>query len=403
MVHPTDAQLSVGCTTSLTRMFHARGCLYFLFIGMVSLASLAGGLAHATDEEDAEQELETLSRELNALDQWVTEAERDRKQQQSELRGLDERVQELTRGMQSSQLLLSEQQAGIIELEAESALLNEEISDQGQALAKLGTSYQRLSGRRYAMLLFELDTARQFDRVIRYTQIVRNVYLERLKDYAARVSNYREILERLNQGVEREQRLQRELTNQHQQLLAQKNSREGYIASLETKMVGQEQRRKELAQAAERIRGLLDNLRARANFGSGADFAQQRGSLPWPVPGRVLHAYGSRRSETNLTWQGVFIATDTQAEIRAVHGGTTIYQDWLNGFGNLMVVAHGNHHMSLYAQADSFYKSANDPVEGGEVIGIAGSSGGAGETGVYFEIRVDGIPQNPRRWLSGGG
>ena len=364
------------------------------------LLLLLVGTSHASEEKEAEQELESLSRELNALDRWVTQAEKDRKKQQSELRRLDKKVQELERGMQSSRLVLSEQQMGIVELEVESSALSDEINLQGRALAKLGTSYQRLSGRRYAMLLFELDSARQLDRVIRYTQIVRDAYLERLIDYAETISSYGEVLSRLSQGIDREQRLQQEFSAQHSELLAQRSAREGHIATLDNELLGQEARRRELTQAASRIRGLLERLRSRANLASGADIARHRGSLSWPAQGRLLHRFGAKRSRTSLTWQGIFIATEGRTEIRAVHGGSIIYQDWLNGFGNLMVVAHGDKHMSLYAQADSFYKSVDEPVEGGEVIGVAGVSGGSREAGIYFEIRVNGQPQDPLRWLS---
>lgn len=355
--------------------------------------------ALATEEEDAEKKLEALSRELNALDEWVTDAERERKQNQSEVRRLDKRVEYLERGMRESRSLILDQHAAIAELEADSELLHAQLQHQGEALAKLGASYQRLSGRRYAMLLFEVETARQFDRVIRYTQVLRDRYLERFEDYARTATSYRDIRIRLQQGIEREESLQEDFSEQREQLLTEKQGRTSYIESLESELLSSEQRRRDLLQAAERIRDLLERLRSRMSFGSGADIVDQRGSLPWPTQGRLARGYGTPRAETNLTWQGIFIATGGQEEIRAVHGGTTIYQDWLNGFGNLLVIAHGDHHMSLYAQADSFYKSVNDPVEGGEVIGITGASGGAGQSGLYFEFRIDGKPENPQRWL----
>lgn len=367
--------------------------------GILCLA-LGLSLVSANEEEDAKRELEALSRELNALDDWVTDAERKRKEKQGEVRRLDKRVEHLDRSMRESRALIVDQNSAITELEAESRLLDAEIQRQGEALAKLGTSYKRLSGKRYAMLLFELETARQIDRVIRYTQILRDRYFQQLEDYAATVADYRQIQKRLQQGIEREQSLQEGIVEQREELIIEKQERTSYIASLETELLTSEQRRRELVQAAERMKDLLDRLRTLIPIGSGSDIIDQQGSLPWPAQGRLVHRYGTRRSDTNLTWQGIFIATDTQKEIRAVHGGTTIYQDWLNGFGHLMVIAHGDRHMTLYAQADSFYKSVNEPVEGGEVIGVTGASGGAGQRGIYFEIRVDGKPENPQRWLS---
>ncbi len=374
-----------------SRRFTARALCVALLIGQP--------YASANEQEDAEKELEALSRELNALDSWVSDAERERMQEQRELRRLDKRVEELERTMRASRLLILDQDAAISELEAESALLRAQVQRQGDILARLGMSYRRLSGRRYAMLLFELGSAREVDRVMYYTQIFRDHYLERLQDQVRTLADYQDIRKKLEESLLREDQLQSDFNARKEEVLAEKRERTRYIASLESELLSREQRRTELVQSAQRIKDLLMRLRSRLSMGSGEDFVEQRGKLPWPTGGYLLHRYGAARADTNITWQGIFIASEPQQEIRAVHGGITIYQDWLNGLGNVLVVAHGDQHMSLYAQADSFYKSVNDPVEGGEVVGVTGASGGARQSGVYFEIRVDGRPENPQQWL----
>ena len=360
---------------------------------------LASALAIASDREAAERELEALSLELNALDQWVTEAERERNQEQSELRRLDKRVETLERGWSEANALLKVQSEAIDGLASESAFLEQQLAREGEALIKLAGVLSRLSGRRYAMLLFEQSSALQIDRVMRYTEILRDLYFDRIEDYAHSAADLRDIRTRLEEGIERQQSLQQRLAGQYLALRSEREARSGHLATLENELVSRGQERQELLDAANRIRNLIAELQERIDFGTGADFAEYRGRLPWPVDGSLRHAFGSPRAETNVTWQGIFIATQGGSEIRAVHAGTTIYRDWLKGFGNLMVIAHGDHHLSVYAQADSFFKSVNDPVEGGEVIGVTGASGGAREQGVYFEIRVDGAPENPQGWL----
>ncbi len=360
---------------------------------------LASVVAVASETTDAERELAAVTSELNALDEWVTEAEEARNQQQRELRRLDRRVEELERSLNESGALFTTQVEAISSLQSEQAELDEQMQREGEALVKLAGVLSRLSGRRYAMLLFEQSSALQIDRIMRYTETLRDLYVERIEDYIRSAADLHEIRMRLGEGIERAQSMQRGLAEQHQALLSEREARGGFLASLETELFSRGQERQELMQSAARIKRLLEELQARIDFGTGADFAGQRGRLPWPTTGRLHHAFGTPRSGTKVASQGIFISTEAGAQIRAVHAGTIIYRDWLKGFGNLMVVAHGDHHMSVYAQADSFFRSVGDPVEGGEVIGVTGSSGGAREQGMYFEIRVNGAAENPQAWL----
>ena len=74
--------------------------------------------------------------------------------------------------------------------------------------------------------------------------------------------------------------------------------------------------------------------------------------------------------------------------------------DWMRGFGNLMIVDHGENYLSIYANAESLLKQVGEPVTGGEVVATSGSSGGNEETGLYFEMRHLGRPFDPLRWVT---
>ena len=76
-----------------------------------------------------------------------------------------------------------------------------------------------------------------------------------------------------------------------------------------------------------------------------------------------------------------------------------IFADWLRGFGNLLILDHGNGYMSLYGNNESLLKQLGDSVPSGETIASVGSTGGAAESGVYFELRLDGKPFDPMKWV----
>ena len=85
--------------------------------------------------------------------------------------------------------------------------------------------------------------------------------------------------------------------------------------------------------------------------------------------------------------------------VRTVFHGRVAYADWLPGLGLLVVVDHGDGYMSLYGHNEAILKESGDWVTPGEVIAQVGDSGGQSQTALYFEIRQDGEPVDPRPWM----
>jgi septal ring factor EnvC (AmiA/AmiB activator) len=79
--------------------------------------------------------------------------------------------------------------------------------------------------------------------------------------------------------------------------------------------------------------------------------------------------------------------------------GQVVYADWMRGFGNLMIVDHGENYLSIYANTESLLKQVGDAVGSGEPLATTGSSGGHEQTGLYFELRHLGRPFDPLRWV----
>jgi septal ring factor EnvC (AmiA/AmiB activator) len=75
-----------------------------------------------------------------------------------------------------------------------------------------------------------------------------------------------------------------------------------------------------------------------------------------------------------------------------------VFADWLRGFGNLLILDHGDGYMSLYGNNESLFKQTGDRVRGGEAIAAVGASGGNEQTGLYFELRHQGKPVDPLQW-----
>ena len=132
---------------------------------------------------------------------------------------------------------------------------------------------------------------------------------------------------------------------------------------------------------------------------AGRAFVALRGKLKLPVKGELVGRFGAQREEGGVTWKGLFIRADDGQVVRAVADGRVVYADWLRGYGNLVIVDHGAGYLSLYGHNESVTKQVGDATVAGESIASVGSTGGALESGVYFELRQDGKPFDPMRWV----
>lgn len=131
----------------------------------------------------------------------------------------------------------------------------------------------------------------------------------------------------------------------------------------------------------------------------GTPFSRLKGLLHLPVRGELMNRFGTPREGGGVSWKGLFIRAPEGAEVRAVAQGTVAFAEWLRGFGNLVIVDHGEGYMSLYSNNESLYKQAGDPVKTGEAIASVGNSGGQESPGVYFELRHQSRPINPMTWI----
>ncbi len=128
-------------------------------------------------------------------------------------------------------------------------------------------------------------------------------------------------------------------------------------------------------------------------------FASLRGKLHMPVKGELFASFGTRRSD-GPSWKGLFIKAPEGTEVKAAAAGEVIFADWMRGFGNLLIIDHGDQYMTVYANNQSVLKRPGDKVRAGDVIAAAGNSGGNEHSGLYFEMRYQGRAIDPLAWIN---
>ncbi|HLC18627.1 MAG TPA: peptidoglycan DD-metalloendopeptidase family protein [Thermodesulfobacteriota bacterium] len=160
---------------------------------------------------------------------------------------------------------------------------------------------------------------------------------------------------------------------------------------------------KELEEAAAELTELVESLRAEETFLRGG-FEAMKGRLSMPVRGTVTSFFGKvehPKFKTITFNNGIIIEAPAGSPVRSVYDGRVIYTGWLKGYGQLMILDHGEGFYTLFAHLDRFLKDRGEAVKKGESVALVGDTGPEASAGLYFEIRKRGVPEDPMNWVAG--
>jgi septal ring factor EnvC (AmiA/AmiB activator) len=166
-----------------------------------------------------------------------------------------------------------------------------------------------------------------------------------------------------------------------------------------------------LKEAARNLDHKMNNLSTQLaalapNEYSGREpFQTYKGLLKIPVKGKIISLFGKFKNAQFNTLNfrsGIEIQTERGEPIQAVYGGKILYADWFKGYGNMIIIDHGDNYYTVYGHIEEAFKTAGDAVEAGEVMATAGDTGSINGPKLYFEIRHHGKPLDPMQWLATG-
>jgi septal ring factor EnvC (AmiA/AmiB activator) len=151
--------------------------------------------------------------------------------------------------------------------------------------------------------------------------------------------------------------------------------------------------------------GIGDRQGVTDKYQTGESFGAYKGLLKLPVKGKIVSLFGkfkNTRYQVLNFRSGIEIQTDRGEPIQAVYAGKVLYADWFKGYGNMIIVDHGDNYYTVYAHIEEAFKSSGDSVETGEVIATVGDTGSISGPKLYFEVRHHGKPLDPMQWIETG-
>ena len=349
-----------------------------------------------SDLDRVRSEIVRLKNRLQAVQSQAQSAERDLEVADVEV-GIRTRELDLAIDMQAQ---LEAQQH---DLEAQVGAIEPRIAHQKTFLAKRLVALYRLGGLSYIRLLLSIDRQRD---PLQAMSTLSYLISRDARSVTRFQAERRQLTLRMADLADRQTRLagmRKVVEGRRQAVVAARSQKERLLVSLRSEGMHSEQRLAELEEKARRLEHLIEILaRQREGIPAATDVRTLQGALPWPVQGNVVERFGRQRNAkfSTVTFNnGLKIAAPPGGEVRAVYAGTVLFSQWFKGYGNLIILDHGNRVFSLYGNLKSPAVTPGDRIQAGQAIAGVGESEDAKSGYLYFEIRQDNKPEDPQKWL----
>jgi septal ring factor EnvC (AmiA/AmiB activator) len=425
-------------------------------LALAAGASLPAAAApgSAQDPEAVARQREELRERLSSLRKQIAEGEAGRDEAADALREFDEAISDINRRLADLARQQKTVQAELADIQARQKATQAEVVERQNQIARLLHQDYLGNGQSPLKALLSGDNPNQAARDAAYVGYVSAAQARLIAQLRTLQAQLAELESAARERETALAALVREQAAQRETLVQQAKARKKLVADLSarlsaqrkeagglerneqrlsqvigelTRMLAERERRRKAAEKAqkaaeERAERLAAQREKSAARPSGATethppaptlrnesspedgftgrFARLRGKLRLPVPGDIAGRFGARRGDAGASWKGLFIRAGNGSEVKAVAPGRVVYAEWLRGFGNLIILDHGDQYLSIYGNNEALLKQPGDVVDSGETIAHVGTSGGNAEPGLYFELRHQGQPFDPLKWAA---
>ncbi|PCI52905.1 MAG: peptidase M23 [Gammaproteobacteria bacterium] len=368
-------------------------CLTFINFSMAADTS-----NHKKSKQQNTRKLNNVQQAIAKQEATIFKTNKNRATLERQLKKDDFAIAKAAKAINKTDQQLKITNKKIAVLSKEKQQLGTQKNRQERILAQQLRSAYTTGQHDYLKLVLNQDESKKIQRTISYYQYLNKARLNEIDKFQVIITQLMQVTTQHQEQVAQLQRLKANQQQQRKNLSKNKNKQRQTLAFLSTKLLSSKQQLTKLKAEEANLTAALQKLtaliRAEVNL---VGLSKLKRQLSWPVKGRLLRSFGSRK-QGYLKWKGVLLGAPIGRQVQTIHSGTILFSDWLKGYGLLTVIDHGNGYMSLYAHNQTLLKSVGDRVETGEPIALVGQSGGQDQAGLYFEIRHQGKAVNPKLW-----
>lgn len=368
-------------------------------LGLATILMWPGPAALA---EDTEKQLRDIQSKISKLQKQLSSKRDERSSVHNQLRDTEKRIGAIQKKIRSSQKQLDTQRGELQTLKQRRAELSGQLATQQELIKQQILEAYQMGQQKKLKMLLNQESPDKLSRALTYYDYFNRARSEQADTYLSNIAELDALRPAIEAKTEELEASHQVLARQRDQMRDQQNQREQTLARLD-RDIGKEGKkleqlgmeRKELQKILQTLEEEVVNLELPRDY---QPFGRARGKMHWPTKGNHLNRFGSYRKGSSLKWQGILIAASEGSDVKAIHHGRVVFADWLRGAGLLLIIDHGDGYMSLYGHNQSLLAETGDWINAGDVIATVGNSGGQQRAGLYFEIRRNGQPTDPRRW-----
>lgn len=391
-----------------------RACrTFFIFLPILYFLSAVYSPAACASKQE---QLDNLRKRIAVVQQHMDKTQESKSEVVDALRESERAISNRNRKLAEIAALQQTADQKLGKLQAQQKKLSANMTAQQALLGRL--LYQQYLGgsQEYLKLVLSNQDPNKISRDLFYYQYI-------ARDRAATLARLRSNLAALNMSniATRQQReqlvsLRAEQATQKASLVKEQHTRQRVLSKISLRLRQQRREISHLQRDENRLSQLVNQLAiALAKPASqsllhnnslpdsrfdGRPFYELKGKLELPVKGELTNRFGTPRPGSTVDWKGLFLRTSDGQPVKAIAAGRVVFADWMRGFGNLIIIDHGNSYMSLYGNNETLYKQVGDVVRGGDTIAAAGNTGGNENFGLYFELRHKSKPLDPMKWMA---
>ena len=410
-------------------------CVVLIACSLAASNSLAAKKIDAAKEDlgDIQHKIQQLKEELDNNQAAHKDATDALKDSETAISAANQKLHDINQKQQQSKTTLNS-------LKKKSININDKLGQQQQQLSDLLRQQYMHGNQSYTQLILQDKNPSEIARDVKYFSYIAKAHAKVIDDMQGNLAKVKELNNKTAAALQEVADLKAKQEAEKKTLVQQKQEKSKVVKSLSNQIASQRNQidklkrdEKSLSNLVERLAKIVppvvkhkksapdetiaderpnknsgkktekptvvaSNETLPSNDSAGINFASLRGKLRLPVRGEVTNRFGASREDTGVSWKGLFIKSVEGSDVKSVADGRVVFADWMRGFGNLIIVDHGNGYMSLYGNNQAVLKHVGEEVDAGDTIASVGNSGGNESNGLYYELRRNSQPFDPLSW-----
>ena len=401
----------------MTKLYLKKIFNIFILLNIFIFSSICIGENQVTTSE---KKLIKIQKEINKLDKNIKKNTKTKNNLSNQLKEKEKKISKTKKELYKINKKYKSNKKRVKKLNKQLKNIKKEITSKKKSLsARLYQAYTQ-GNPGYLQMYLDGVSPSQISRdsyYIGYYSQQQNDYIKSIKNSYKKINKTKKSTD---MALKKVASLKRQKERSNRKLQKQKKDKTKVIKKINSKLSSQKKKKAKLIKNEKKlnniVKQLIKKIKAESkkkivedkirpdselipdNKFDGINFKKLKGKLRLPVKGKILKKFNSKRKDTGTRWKGIFIKSNEGNEVYSVAKGKIVFSDWLDGYGNMIIIDHGKGYMSLYGNNQSLLKQKGDIIKGGSIIAIVGNSGGNSTNGLYYQLRRDSKPFNPLKW-----